>query len=287
MASDGLFWLVSYPKSGNTWVRIFLHNYLSKLEGPININDDLNQIAISSNRILFDMLVGVESSNLTKDEIDVLRTKYYEYYAKSESVPHLDTIKILKVHDAYVRNCKGEFIFPLSATKGIIYIVRNPYDVVISMANHFDVTVDKAVEYMTSSDFSLANSDDRLVKQFRQQILDWREHFYSWNNLTSVPKILFKYEELLEDPEHNFAALIDFLSVQLDEDKLRKALEFSSFNIVRSQEESLGFSEVASPGKKFFSFGTSGHGKKLLSNQQIQKMQDAFLTHMRILGYEV
>ena len=29
----GILWLASYPKSGNTWTRNFLHNLLNILEG--------------------------------------------------------------------------------------------------------------------------------------------------------------------------------------------------------------------------------------------------------------
>ena len=31
--SRGIVWLASYPKSGNTWTRNFLHNLLNILEG--------------------------------------------------------------------------------------------------------------------------------------------------------------------------------------------------------------------------------------------------------------
>ncbi len=33
-----LVWLASYPKSGNTWVRAFLHNYILNAETPHSIN---------------------------------------------------------------------------------------------------------------------------------------------------------------------------------------------------------------------------------------------------------
>ncbi len=33
-----IYWLASYPKSGNTWVRIFLTNYLLDSDEPADIN---------------------------------------------------------------------------------------------------------------------------------------------------------------------------------------------------------------------------------------------------------
>ncbi|MDW3117045.1 MAG: hypothetical protein R8G60_04095 [Roseovarius pacificus] len=34
-----IVWLASYPKSGNTWTRAFLANYLANAKNPIGIND--------------------------------------------------------------------------------------------------------------------------------------------------------------------------------------------------------------------------------------------------------
>ena len=34
----GIIWLASYPKSGNTWLRSYLHNLLRDPEKPANIN---------------------------------------------------------------------------------------------------------------------------------------------------------------------------------------------------------------------------------------------------------
>lgn len=286
MKTDGIFWLVSYPKSGNTWVRIFLHNYLLKSDKPININD-IDKIAIASNRHLFDNIVGISSSDLTYDEIDILRPEYYKYYAMSESVPSLNGMKFLKVHDAYIRNGENRPIFPLEITRGIIYIVRNPYDVVVSTASHFDVDIDKAVNYLTSSNFSLAHFSNVMQDQFRQQVLNWKQHFHSWNNVTKVPKILLKYEELLEDPITNFTALVEFLPIELDKEHVKQSTQFSSFQVLKSQEEDEGFSEVGNSQIKFFNRGTLGHGKKLLSEKQVEKIRDAFLPDMRSLGYEI
>ena len=34
-----LIWLASYPKSGNTWMRSFLHNLFRNSMEPVDIND--------------------------------------------------------------------------------------------------------------------------------------------------------------------------------------------------------------------------------------------------------
>ena len=37
-----IIWLASYPKSGNTWVRLFLRSYLSRNKEEFNINQKPN-----------------------------------------------------------------------------------------------------------------------------------------------------------------------------------------------------------------------------------------------------
>jgi len=50
---SGIIWLASYPKSGNTWLRIFLTNLRCDGEEPVNINE-LDGGPIASARALFD-----------------------------------------------------------------------------------------------------------------------------------------------------------------------------------------------------------------------------------------
>lgn len=67
-----IVWLASYPKSGNTWMRVFLTNYLRNADTPADIND-LEFMGIATARELFDMYAGFESSDLTHEEIDAAR----------------------------------------------------------------------------------------------------------------------------------------------------------------------------------------------------------------------
>ena len=66
-----IVWLASYPKSGNTWFRVFLSNLLSKANQPVDINN-LFAAPIASNRQLFDEATGLSSSDLTADEMNGL-----------------------------------------------------------------------------------------------------------------------------------------------------------------------------------------------------------------------
>ena len=75
---SNIIWLASYPKSGNTWFRVFLANFLRDADEAVDINH-LNMMLIASARWLFDAATGVEASDLTPEEIERWRPAVYEH----------------------------------------------------------------------------------------------------------------------------------------------------------------------------------------------------------------
>ena len=71
-AKKNIVWMASYPKSGNTWFRVFLSNLFSASTREVHIND-LSETTISSNRTIIDSYLGIHSSELTAEEIDRIR----------------------------------------------------------------------------------------------------------------------------------------------------------------------------------------------------------------------
>ena len=80
-----IIWLASYPKSGNTWMRILLTNYLRNANMPANINN-LDGGPIASARQVFDDNVGIEASDLTQDEIERYRPYVYEMMSEQAGI---------------------------------------------------------------------------------------------------------------------------------------------------------------------------------------------------------
>ena len=90
---NGIVWLASYPKSGNTWLRAVLANYQRGEARPVDINE-LDGIA--SDRHVFDQFAGVEASDLTGEELEALRPAVYQQLAgESQETP------FVKIHDAF------------------------------------------------------------------------------------------------------------------------------------------------------------------------------------------
>jgi len=102
MKEWGIYWLASYPKSGNTWFRVFLANLRREKSEPVDINQ-LNIIGIASARELFDKMTGLKGADLTQKEIERLRPRVYE-----EMLKEAEESLFLKIHDAYTYTDKGE-----------------------------------------------------------------------------------------------------------------------------------------------------------------------------------
>ena len=261
-----IYWLASYPKSGNTWFRIFLANYLSNSDKPISINE-ISTGAIASSRVLFDNISALTATDLTHDEVDLLRPDIYREFASE-----IKTNSYHKVHDAYTLNTDNVPIFPSEISKGVIYFIRNPFDVAISYANHSSITIEKSIDLLNNTNHRLSKSTKGVSNQIRQKLLTWSEHVNSWTNQQEIPILVMRYEDMISDSYSSFKNAINFLSLVFDEDEIRKSIEFSSFNELKKQEKIEGFKEKPIKTKSFFKSGKANNWKGKLTQEQIDKI---------------
>ena len=69
----GIIWLASYPKSGNTWLRAFLANYLQDPAEPLPINDLPNHILGDSSVFQYERFSNKSIADMSDEEITQLR----------------------------------------------------------------------------------------------------------------------------------------------------------------------------------------------------------------------
>lgn len=274
----GVFWLASYLKSGNTWLRIFLANLLNDSNAPV----DINRIDISnvSQRSTFDKCIGFESSDLTEEEIDNLRPEVHRYLGETMQGP-----SFLKTHDAYTCLTDGGPVFPTEGCLGVIYLVRNPLDVAVSLAHHSSLSLDRTIGNMGDMRFCLSNNPNAIRMQLTQKLLSWSGHVESWLNQTAIPVHLMRYEETLTDPVAAFGAVVRFAGIERDDDSIRRAVEFSSFNNLQTQERQVGFREKPAAASSFFRKGQVGSWQDALSLEQIEQIIHDHSETMHRLGY--
>ena len=273
----GIYWLSSYPKSGSTWIRAFLNNYWGESDTPADINR-LEQTPVASARALFDDFLGLDSSELTQQEIDILRPAVYRRMAVAGE-------RFCKIHDAYQRLPNGEPIFPADVTRGVIYIVRSPLDVAVSYTHHNNSSYDETIAMMNNDLNGLFMSATNF-NQVHQRMFSWSNHVRSWVEQNELPLRLVRYEDLVHQPTETFGSIVRFIDEKAWEaTRLEKAIQFSSFDELKKQETLHGFKEKDQYMKRFFRNGKVGSWRTELTPEQIERIVSDHAEVMCRFGY--
>ncbi len=274
-----IVWLASYPKSGNTWVRFLLANYLRQCDDGVDV-DRLAFGQIASLRSLFDEWSGIESSDMTADEVDWCRADVFRAVAAS-----VRTTVFLKTHDAWLRDALGHPLFPEDATLRVVYIVRNPLDVAVSLAHHLDLDVTEAVGWMCDDEFTLVRSRRGISPQLPQRVRSWSNHVKSWVDDSGLPLTLVRFEDLAREPAVTLSRILEEVGETVDPGRVAQAVRYASFDRLQRQERERGFPERRSKSSLFFRSGRIGDGQRELAAAQIERLHASHETVMRRLGY--
>ena len=283
-----IIWLASYPKSGNTWVRLFLTSILHSNEGNIDFKD--------INKIGGQYPLRSHFENFIKDFNNINEIK--NEWINTQDFLNLDNkTKFLKTHHV---NCKiGTSSFTnLNNTLGVIYIVRDPRNVITSILHHYHKSsYQEAKEFIFDENRWLG-----LLKETNTKARDidlptligsWKTHYNSWK-VVNKNFLLIKYEELLLNPENEFKKIIEYLKnliqINIDGQKFKRAIEACSFKNLKTIEDKEGFIESvhdreSDNKKKFFNLGPSNDWKKLLDKDIKLEIEEKFKDEMLELGY--
>lgn len=261
-SDKNIVWISSYPKSGNTWFRVFLDNLLSRSSEPININD-LKSTIHASNRFIFDRVTGLSSSDLCIDEINSLRGAVYTHISREA-----DTTVYIKVHDLWSKDEGNKEIFPHEITKGVIYIIRNPFDLVISLSNHYKISYTQAIDFLVFGKYNLASNPQNLSLQLYQKVGHWAEHVISWTKQSPLPVHIVRYEDMMLEPYDTFTQAVEFLGIESSQYKIQEAIRNSSFIEMQKQESIYGFNEKMIPAETFFKHGSINHGVNMIDDHE-------------------
>jgi len=268
-------WLASYPKSGNTWVRTFLTNYVQDLDEPADINKLIGGWSYLE-RAQFDDIMGLSSSDMTEDELNHYRPSFH-----AAMVEHAESPVFIKSHEAYRRFPNGSSLFGSVQGSKAIHLVRNPLDVAVSFAHHNDKTIDRTIKQLGNPKAKMSGGAFRFI----EFMSDWTSHNESWIGQDEIPVLSLRYEDMLSDTEACFTEIIRFTGLDFAEDRLKKAISFSSFDQSQKQEKQRGFRERQPTAKSFFRNGQVDDWQNALSPEQVSKIVGKHGPLMERLGY--
>ena len=272
---SGILWLASYPKSGNTWLRAFLHNLLRNPKTPFDINRMSELTAGDSQAHWFRRLDPRPPGELGRADLARLRPGVHALIA--ESTP--DTVMV-KTHNALVA-VEGVPMITQTLTAGAIYVVRNPLDVVVSYADHLDESADNIITLMETSGFESPASEDQVPEHHG----DWSTHVESWAGRAHSQLHVVRYEDMSRRPGPTFRAIAAFLGLKPPRERLERAMRHSSFRALRAQEDGAGFVERTPVQDRFFRAGKVGGWRGVLDDAQVRRVVERHAAQMARFGY--
>ena len=283
-----IFWIASYPKSGNTWLRALISAYYYSKDGVFNQN-------ILKNIGQFPEKKYLTGFNHNQSEAgDTAR-----FWIKAQEKINEDKkLRFFKTHNIFgeVNNCKFS---NKQNSAGCIYIVRDPRNVITSIKNHYELDDDEALAWMTNPKKFIYDVD--RVEQYGysdfQFISSWSTNYKSWRIQKEIPIKIIRYEDLLKETYVVFKDVIEFINKTLhikekiNKDKLKNSVGSTFFDKLKNDEKNNGFVEAVSSkidNEKipFFNLGPDNDWKKILDKGQQIKLTDMFREDLIELGYK-
>ena len=273
-----LVWIASYPKSGSTWLRAFLHNFIREPGAPYQ---DINR--------LMDLSTGESGASLYRRHDPRPASQYsIADVQRMRPLVHRDLTQIhpdlvfVKTHNASLVVHDVPLVTP-EATAGAIYIVRDPRDVAVSYSHHIGKSLDETIAIMADPEAATGGDDTKLSIEL---LASWSE-----STCISGPAArrgyhpVLRYEDMLHAPSGAFGDVIRFLGMEPPAERLRRAIAFSSFETLREWKRGRGSRRPRPPPTPVLPAGRSGQWRETLTEKQRARIEQDHGREMRRFGY--
>jgi hypothetical protein len=194
-----LFWLASYPRSGNTWLRYLLANaFLGAFERSAEVA-----------RLIPDLEAG---------DID------------TATLP--DPVAFIKTHRQFLDDLPMR-----GSSAGVIYLIRNPVNVMQSALRYAVLTGAFRPGAMRKISYGAAvrawvgtylENGGALLWQ-RTGYGSWRSNVASWAiDPLPFPRLVLRYEDVVADTEAALTQIAEFIGSEAAPDRIRQAIAVST-----------------------------------------------------------
>lgn len=269
---DDIF-LVSYPKSGNTWTRFLVGNLMSPDE-----------------RVTF--------GNVERKVSDI-------YSRSKKAMKRIPRPRVIKSHECFDPRYRRVIYIvrdPRDVAVSAYHYDRKGKNIPDAFPIHTYVTTRfmKTDEYFGTwgehAGSWLVNSKNifqlsRLKNDFLGTPASWGENVMSWLGARGHDRqfLLVRYEDLLEDTQREMTRIAEFLNLNASAERIAKAVELSSADSMRKLEarESNEWATTRDSRKDigFVRAAKSGEWRQTLPPESIAVIEEAWGNVMKLLGY--
>ena len=273
-----IIWCASYPKSGNTWIRAIIASLIYSEDGIFNFNL-LKKVGQFPRRNHF--------KELTDDFTDLNNLSKY-WITAQEKINSDEKLRIFKTHNGNYNFSKNNFTNKKN-TLGVIYIVRDPRNIISSLSNHYQHDFKISTDFLLNEKSFLSNKDPNYKTEENIITLlgSWKNHYNSWKIASNL--LLIRYEDLVLDVKSQVNRLSNFLKkfayFHTNEIKINNIIETTSFELLKKKEQNEGFEEAVNSKIKFFNLGPKSNWKNIVDEKLIHKIEQSFEKEMKELNY--
>ena len=268
-------WVVSYPKSGNTWMRSLLREYFRYLYGEVlwECNDNIAYFYHVVSPVNLELL---EPTKVYQLRPTAMMHMLVSMEARANRVP----LSVVKSHSINGVHEHIPFFSRLWVDK-VIYVHRDPREILPSLAAHSGDSMERTVEYMADD----AYASGRLPLLMPLVVASWSSHVLSWYKNEVVPTHVVSYREMHEDTVGVLRGVLKFLGFEVSIAALAAAVINSDFEALRDKEERGEFRDEGAHDARFFRRGKVGEYADEVPEGLVQQIESEHNDAMQKLGY--
>ncbi|MDQ3964077.1 MAG: sulfotransferase domain-containing protein [Actinomycetota bacterium] len=235
---DDVF-VVTYPKSGTTWLAMMIANYLRPGE------------------------IDFTTYHHVVPDINYLQVRSGSLSRYDSSLPR----RFFVTHSPFDR-----------ALKRVVYVIRDPRDVMVSYGNFWNQQHPDAKVDLTT-----------FVREIPHYPCEWDEHVSGWMRRDDAGFLLVSYEQMTEDPAGVLTRVLSFAGLTPEEELVNAAVDATRFDRLKQLEEKWrqeNPDEVAGRSEeRFMRRGEAGGWRDEIDRHLVAELETRFGDVMERFGY--
>lgn len=272
MTEGKLSFISSYPESGGQWTGHLVRSYLDGDDDSSGIRG----LPSDADSGPYHQAAPLPLGNLDFGTQVQVRSAAMLGLSKSDGPSVVTTHHAAVVH-------QGLSLFSTFFTDRVAIVVRDPRDVVVSLAEEQEVDLDEAVGLMADRERVIQHES-----KVAHAVSSWRTHVATWLKYEAVPTRFFRYEDLRTETEEELTQLLGFLAVEeaVDRSRVSRAVEAVPFERVEQCQEEAAVEERIPDHLRVSRVGGVGVWQEELTEEQIRRIERVHGKLMKAAGYQ-